>query len=180
MSGSTVTIRGLAQAARDTQYAVHQGILAGLDMLGAEGVREVVAFTEKPINGLPPAVASGNFVNSIDFEVTPGAMASQLLVFAGAPADVYADPLDGGSRPHMPPVDDLLPWVKQKFQVDDDKAALSIAWAVAKSIEKKGVQPRSMFEQAQVNIEPKAPSILERQIAVALRAAGLGGSYGAS
>jgi hypothetical protein len=176
----TISIKGLEQASAEVRLAVHKGVLVGLEAVGVEAVKDVVEEIRKPYNGMPPAVATGNLANSPFATITPGDMLSRLLVQAGAPADVYADPINYGARPHMPPVNALLPWVKQKFGVDDERAALSIAWAIAKSQAKKGMQGRHMFDRAQVRVNPEAPSIIERQIAVALRAAGFGGAANAS
>jgi hypothetical protein len=160
---------------------MHRGVLAGLEAVGVQAVRAVIENTRTPYNGMPPAVASGNLISALNggnspfATVTPGMMLSRMLVQAGAPADVYADPINFGARPHMPPVSALLPWVKQKFGIEDEKSALRVAWAIAINQSKKGMEGRHMFDRAQVEITPEAPSIIEHQITVALRAAGLGG-----
>jgi hypothetical protein len=173
-----MVITGLEKVSLDVRYAVHAGILAGLETIGALAVAQVTDNIRKPYDGMPPAVSTGNLANSPFAAITPGAMFSRLLVSAGAPADTYADPINYGARAHMPPVNALLPWVQRKFGVDDEKAALKIAWAIAMSQKKKGIAGRFMFDRAQATIDPKAPSIIERQIAIALRAAGLEGNHG--
>lgn len=176
----TMRIAGLEAATEEVRAAVHQGVLVGLEAVGVVAVKDVVENIRSPFDGMPPAVATGNLANSPFAIITPGAMLSRLLVQAGAPADVYADPVNYGARPHMPPVNALLPWVKLKFGVEDEKDALRIAFAIAINQAKKGMQGRHMFDRAQVSIEPKAVSIIERQIAIALRAIGDGGADAAS
>jgi hypothetical protein len=170
-----ISIKGLNQATEEVRAAVHQGVLVGLEALGVTAVKQVVENIRSPYDGMPPAVASGNLAASPFATVTPSATLSRLLVQAGAPADVYADPINSGARPHMPPVNALLPWVKQKFGIDDEKSALRVAWAIAINQAKKGLRGRQMFDRAQVIIDPQAASIIERQIAVSLRLMGVGG-----
>jgi len=176
----TIAIRGLAEASEEVRAAVHRGVLGGLEAIGVEAVRGVTENIRSPYNGMPPAVATGNLAQSPFATITTGALLSQVLVRAGAPADVYADPVNYGARPHMPPVNALLPWVKLKFGVDDEKAALRIAFAIAINQSRKGMKGRLMFDREQTIIEPKAVSIIERQVAEALRAAGHGGGGNAS
>jgi hypothetical protein len=170
-----ISLTGIEKASATVLRAVHEGVIAGLEAVGVQAVKQTVENIRKPYDGMPPAVSSGNLANRVFATVTPGIMLTRLLVQAGAPADTYADPVNFGARAHMPPVNALLPWVKMKFGVEDEKSALSIAWAIAISQAKKGMQGRHMFDRAQVEIDPLAPSIIERQIAVALRAAGVGG-----
>lgn len=91
-------------------------------------------------------------------------------------ADRYAAPVETGARPHLPPVAALIPWVMRKLGAADEKQATSIAWAVAKSIEKKGTRGHEMFERAQIDLEPMAAPTIERAIAARLMAAGAGGA----
>jgi hypothetical protein len=125
---------------------------------------------------MPPAIGvTQNLYHGIFSTVTPGEMLSRLLVQAGAPADVYADPINFGARAHMPPVNALLPWVKLKFGVEDEKSALRIAWAVAIKQRRTGMRGRYMFDRAVQVIDPEAPSIIEHYMRVAIDAAGHGG-----
>jgi hypothetical protein len=172
----TISIKGLDTATEEVRAAVHRGVLVGLEAIGVDAVKQVVENIRSPYDGMPPAVASGNLAASPFATVTPGDMLSRLLVQAGAPADVYADPVNYGARPHMPPVNALLPWVAQKFGIDDEKSALKIAWAIAINQAKKGMRGRMMFDRAQAVIDPRAASIIERQIAISLRLMGGGAS----
>jgi hypothetical protein len=164
-----IIISGLENATEEIRRATHAGVLAGLEAVGVVAQKQVVENIRTPYNGMPSAVATGNLAASVFATVTPGMVLSRLLVAAGAPADVYVDPVNYGARPHLPPVNALLPWVKLKFGVDDEKAALRIAWAIAINQAKKGMQPRMMFDRAQAIVEPQAASIIERQIAVSIR-----------
>lgn len=57
----------------------------------------------------------------------------------------YVEPVEIGSRPHMPPVESLREWAESK--------GLS-AWAVAKSIAKRGTKGRWMFKKGFEASEP--------------------------
>jgi len=166
-----IKIIGLDTATAEVREAAHVGMVAGVEAVGVMAQKQVVENIRSPFDGMPPAVATGNLAASVSFSVTVESALTRLMVFAGAPADLYVDPVNLGALP----VEALLPWVKQKFGMDDEKTALSMAWAIAKSIAKKGMTGRQMFTRAEETIEPQAASIIERQIGVALRAMGAGG-----
>lgn len=70
----------------------------------------------------------------------------------------YATPVDLGTRPHFPPVEALMDWVKVKFGVPDSEAR-SIAFLIARKIAAKGTQGAGMLEAAIAAAEPQ----LDRQ-----------------
>lgn len=54
----------------------------------------------------------------------------------------YAWYVHNGRQPgSMPPVEPIKEWVKRKLNVKNDKEATSIAWAICKAIEQRGIQP---------------------------------------
>jgi hypothetical protein len=134
-----ITIKGLDQATEVISSAVAVGIENGLAVIGARGEQLVKENITNPFDGRPPAVATGNLANSIQFKPFREVNMYRVVVFAAPPADVYADPVETGSRPHFPPPEALLLWVKKKFTGVDEKQALSIAFAVARKIAKRGV-----------------------------------------
>ena len=67
---------------------------------------------------------------------------------------IWAAALDEGRVPgKMPPVDALFPWVKAKLGVKDDVEARSIAFAIAKTIERDGIEPRHYVRRALLRME---------------------------
>lgn len=52
-----------------------------------------------------------------------------------------------GTKPHMPPVDALVPWVRAVLGVDR-KRERSVAFLVARKIARKGTEPKRPLEQA--------------------------------
>lgn len=162
-------IRGVENLEPEMQAAAREGTQAGLEALGIKGQEMVVENITTPYGGLPPAVAFGNLAGSITslFQPLPDAARVIIGVNPTLGADKYAAPVETGARPHMPPASALLPWIQKKFGIDDEKQALSMAFAVAKSIAKKGMQGHQMFSRALEQLEPMAPGVLEKEMAIA-------------
>lgn len=59
----------------------------------------------------------------------------------------YAEAVELGTRPHMPPVEPLIDWVRQKFGLSG-KEAKSAAWRVARGIARHGTPAAGMFHFA--------------------------------
>ena len=58
----------------------------------------------------------------------------------------YAEPVEMGTRPHMPPVEALEDWVKAKLGVEDDQVQ-RVAYAVARKIAVSGTPAAGMFHR---------------------------------
>ena len=178
--GLKITIRGLDAATAQVKAAVSAGVQNGLAVAGARGETLVKEKISTAYLGRPPAVATGNLVNSITFEVSQQVGISRAVVFAAAPADQYAGYVEAGTGPHFPPPSALLLWVKKKFSPSTEKQALSIAFAVARKIAKRGVSAFGMFARAFDQLEGELQGIFQAQIAKAIQAAGVapGGAGG--
>jgi hypothetical protein len=176
----TTRITGLDNLGPELQAEARLGVRDGLELLGAEGTKMVQDNIASPFQGKPPAVDTTNLLNSVISDVSDGdgqALARlQIGVGSSLGADKYAGPVETGARPHLPPVEALIPWVMRKLGASDEKQATSLAWAVAKSIAKKGTAGHEMFERAQIDLEPLAAPAIERAIAARLLAAGAGGA----
>lgn len=59
----------------------------------------------------------------------------------------YAEAVELGTRPHMPPVAPLIDWVRQKFGLKGDDARAA-AWRVARRIAQRGTPAAGMFHFA--------------------------------
>ncbi|MGA2809714.1 MAG: hypothetical protein ABSE87_16415 [Terracidiphilus sp.] len=158
--------------------AFEEGTQAGLEALGIKGAEMVQEYIITPYGALPPAVAFGNLAASITPTfVREASMCTEFIgVSPAVGADVYAAPVETGSKPHMPPASALVPWVQKKFGIDDEKKALSLAFAISMSMKKKGTQGHEMFSRALVDLEPLAPAALEHAIGVAFTAHGFTGA----
>jgi hypothetical protein len=168
-----ITIKGLDKATAEIREAVSVGITNSLNVAGARGEALVKEAINSPYLGRPPAVATGNLVNSVTFQVSQEVSISRAVVFASAPADQYAGYVEAGTGPHFPPPSALLLWVKKKFSPSTEKQALSIAFAVARKISRRGTSAFGMFARAFAKLEAELPGIFQAQIAKALQALGL-------
>lgn len=158
--------------------AAQEGTQAGLEALGVEGARMVQEYITTPYGALPPAVAFGNLAASVVSSfVREASMCSEIIgVSPNVGADVYAAPVETGTVPHFPPPSALLPWVQKKFGFEDEKQALSMAFAIAKTIAKRGTQGHQMFSRALESIEPLCAPVMEHNLALAFAAHGFTGA----
>jgi hypothetical protein len=159
-----IRIAGLTEAPAELQAAMMAGIELGLDRVGLRGEQLLAMHT--------PVGATGNLSQGIFSQFHKEGPLMHEVIAVGPPADVYAAYVEDGTRPHMPPPSALLLWVKQKLHIGNEKEALSIAFAISRSIAKRGTQGAHMFNQAFQQLEQEAPGIIERQVATAVQAAG--------
>lgn len=76
----------------------------------------------------------------------------------GSPLN-YAQPVELGTRPHFPPVEALIDWVKVKFGISDERLARSAAYLVARKISRVGTKGAAMFGDALAACEPQLAEI---------------------
>ncbi|MCE2516262.1 MAG: HK97 gp10 family phage protein [Alphaproteobacteria bacterium] len=60
----------------------------------------------------------------------------------------HIEPLEEGSRPHMPPIAPIQQWVVQKLGISEPTHARAVAWAVATKIKREGTRGQFMFRDA--------------------------------
>jgi hypothetical protein len=91
------------------------------------------------------SLASGQLIRSIGFKETSKNETTGITV---STVD-YAKWVDEGRRPgKMPPVQDILQWVKVKPVRARRLTQESLAWAIAKTIAKRGVRPRPFIQNS--------------------------------
>lgn len=163
-------ITGVAEVAPELRAAVEEGVQLGLEALGVKGADIVQRNITTPFDGKPPAVAFGNLAGSIvsEFQPLPDMAREIVGVSPALHADQYAAPVETGARPHMPPPSALIPWVMKKFDVDNEKQAASVAFAVARKIAQRGTAGHMMFSRGLDELEPMAAPTLEHEIALSL------------
>jgi hypothetical protein len=167
MTALNIRVNGVDQAMGAMRTAILQGATLGVEKLGLRAEQIVKQHT--------PVGATGNLTTDVFAELHQPAPNLVEIVSVHPPADVYSGPVETGTKPHFPPSSALVLWVKQKLQVGDEKQALSIAFAIAKTIAKRGTKGAHMFQLAGNQVQTEAPGIMEREIAAALIAAGFGG-----
>lgn len=169
-----VRITGLQEANATILAAVRNGVDSALAVAAARGQSIVQGNITSPFLGRPPAVSTGALANSISFSVSREAGISRAVVFSQPPAGDYAAYVESGTGPHFPPPSALLLWVKRKFHIEDEKQALSIAFAIARTIARRGVSGFGMFARAFQALQAELPGIFQREIGKSLEAAGAG------
>lgn len=110
----TITVRDMAQLARDLPPMVKQAAIHGLRSAAARGVGEIV----KQIDHAEPwpAVDTGAMRQSVAVEpILEGAVLSVNSVQAAF--------IEFGTLPHMPPLLPILRWVVRKFGLSERKKA---------------------------------------------------------
>jgi hypothetical protein len=159
-----ITVTGISEAFEGAENAVLAGILSGMEKIGVRGVGLVVEGT--------PVGATGNLAHTVFPHLEQNADMITEIIANGPPADVYAAPVNFGSRPHFPPYEALIPWVIKKFGATDEKTARSIAFLIARKIARQGTAPVGMYDKAYQQLMEEAQGILEREIAESLEHAG--------
>lgn len=73
----------------------------------------------------------------------------QLTFYNHAPHTVY---VEGGRRPgaRQPPSSALIPWVKRRMGVKDDRAAASLAYVIARAIGRRGIAARPVLSSPEM------------------------------
>ena len=168
MSGFNVqvSIAGVEQAMGEMKAAIMRGATLGMEKLGLRAEQILAEHTPAGATGM---LKAGEFA-----ELHSPAPNLVELVAVHPPASSYADPVEQGTQPHMPPTSGLVLWVKKKLGVADEKQALSVAFAIAKTIAKRGTKGAHMFEIAYNQVQGEAQGIIEVEVAKALAVAGFG------
>jgi hypothetical protein len=159
--GFNIQFEGREQLTPRLKEAFDKGARNGLEKSALRGL--AILQPETP-------VARGFLVNAeqVAFDWT----IPRAVLFAGPPADVYALPVEDGTRPHFPPPQALIPWVMRRFSPSSEKEALSIAWAIATNIKKRGTKGAHMFLHTEQRLEKEIVPIFEHEIAEAMRQIG--------
>lgn len=101
------------------------------------------------------AVATSELKGSVDTQMIPkGAITG--------PDAPHAPFVEFGTRPHFPPLQPIIDWVKIKGISSDDDEAIEIARRIVKAIGRKGTEPRRPVGNAFDRL--KADKIVEEEI----------------
>ena len=131
MAGLDALERGYAQAPEVTR----RELLAAMTQ-GTQLVEREVKDGMPRVTGLTAAsVASDAFSTPVGVIGTVG---------SSQPSATF---LELGTKPHMPPVEALVPWVKAVLGVEP-KRARSVAYLVARKIARKGTKAQKPFDKA--------------------------------
>lgn len=144
--------------------------MAGLDAL-ERGYAQAPEVTRRE---LLAAMTQGTLL--VEREVKDGMPRVTGLTAASVASDAFSTPvgvigtvgssqpsatfLELGTKPHMPPVEALVPWVKAVLGVEP-KRARSVAFLVARKIARKGTKPRRVFDNAAAATEGQVLRMFE-------------------
>jgi hypothetical protein len=161
-----ITVSGVQEMSEALLAAIESGVRNGLETIGNRGHGLVVEGA--------PVGAPTNLAHTVFAYLEDDGAALTEIITNGPPADVYGAPVEFGARPHFPPWEALIPWVKNKIPgaASDDQAARSIAFVIARKIARSGTQGAFMYRDAMQILEQEASGILERAIAESCAAAG--------
>src|SRR3972149_1356673 len=99
------------------RQAIERGLTRSTTLLE----RAVESNIRSPFGSKPAADAFGTLARSVTSEVTEEGARQVGTVFLAAPADRYGEFVEAGTRPHMPPVNALIPWVRLRFGLSNLK-----------------------------------------------------------
>lgn len=102
-------------------------------------------------------VATGNLVKSISYKTTGNS-----ITLSGLP---YLKWVDEGRKPgKMPPVSKILPWVKVKKIEFAGRTQEQTAWAIAKSIGKKGIKKTNVIANTKKKTSKQVSKIISKGV----------------
>jgi hypothetical protein len=122
-----------------------------------KAMTEADAKIEAQVKELAPRGASGDLQRSVigqEREVGPFGVEGLVT----SPLN-YVVPVELGTKPHFPPVEALIDWVKAKLGVTGDKEARSVAFLVARKISRRGTKGQAMFEKTLEHMTPEIHAI---------------------
>jgi len=164
MAEFTFKITGLAEATGELKAAMLLACARGLGKIGQRG-KEI-------FRQYAPVGATGALKQGIVAEFHQDVDAMHETLTEIPPADAYAAYVETGTRPHFPPSKALVPWVKTKLGVTNDKEAKCVAFLVARMISERGTPTAHMFDKTLEQLGREAPAILEAEVAQATASAG--------
>jgi len=145
-------------------FASRKGRLAEGRDLGRVGpeaivktINKAVLFLQAEVAKRTPRGATGLLRGSIASEVR--GRGASITGIVGTPF-IYGLPVETGTRPHFPPPDALVPWVRRKLGLAGEEA-LSVAFLIARVISRRGTKGARMFARTLKEEGRKLDSILD-------------------
>lgn len=115
--------------------------------LGA-AMTEADALLEREIKELTPTGASGGGAGGLKGSILSREEIGESSVIGMVSASInYAVPVELGTRPHFPPIEPLIDWVRVKLAITEEKEARGVAFAIARSIARRGTLGVGMFHR---------------------------------
>lgn len=118
---------------------------------------ESTLLVEREVKELIPRGATGLTAASITSDVLSTPAGPLGVVGSTQPAALF---VELGTRPHMPPVAPLVPWVRNVLGVPQDRAR-TVAYLVARKIAQRGTRAQRPFARALEATEAQIVRIFE-------------------
>ena len=115
--------------------------------------------TREAIDRMPVGAGGASGLKGSVFHVEQATESGALGVVSSPLA--YALPVEVGTRPHMPPVEPLVDWVKVKFGISEETTARGIAFAIARKIAVRGTKAQRPFGLTFQAVESQVRGIFE-------------------
>ena len=144
IEGLAVLQRGMEQAPEMTRNAL------------LYAMTEATMLTERETRELMPRV-SGLTAASIESDAFATPVGVVGTVGSPLPSALF---IELGTRPHMPPVDARIPWVRAALGVEPTRER-EVAWLVARKIAKHGTKAQKPFERAAQAVSGQVARIFE-------------------
>jgi len=109
------------------------------DIIEDEFVKAVADLQRNSPVGASDSIGEPSLKNSWDIE-TIRDLGGEIVVNVVNPVQAALNRLEGRKAGKRPPSDALIPWVKFKLQIKEDKKAKSVAFLVARKIGREGTQ----------------------------------------
>ncbi len=136
MTSRSLSLKSFIGVVEHVPPKLERAVLRGLRSAALRGKGFVV---EEISTARPhPAVDRGTMRNSVVVRSRP----KGALVTVDAP---HAPVMEDGARPFFPPLAPLAAWAKRKGLAQSDKEAQGVAFAIAKAMSKRGIEPRHFF-----------------------------------
>ncbi|MEN5179203.1 hypothetical protein ABE501_05400 [Comamonas testosteroni] len=137
--------RGLREAPEATQQIVEATMHQATLLLQRETQENIPRVT---------GITAGSFVP--DVFTTPAGVLG--VVSSSQPSAVF---LELGTKPHMPPVAAMEPWVRAVLGIREPKEVKRVAFLVARKIAKHGTEPQRPLERATLATEGQIVAMFE-------------------
>lgn len=125
---------------RDAMLAAPDVMLREL----APAVTQGSLLMEREIRDRTPTSGAGTLRDGIG--ALPVTFLDEIVSGGVGTAVAYAQPVETGSKPHMPPIEPLADWVRRKLGIKGDEAR-AVAQRIAWKIKKHGTKGAHMFAE---------------------------------
>jgi len=162
----TITIEVIGEAALKRGIIRAQGLTTeAVEQIIHDAGEELLQLAQINLHRMkPPGIDTGALVQSLQVrhEQLSATVFSDLK---------YAPFIEFGTRPHFPPLQPILEWVKRKLHVPE-KRAKGVAFMVVRKIGRRGTPPRPFLSNAFMVVRKRILSQMKAGVSTAIRQSG--------